>query len=135
MKIPEISNDGGSQIVGEVCIPNINQSERRKRLTFGVVLFVISLVILAALMAFGASRWWRLLLLPLFMGASSGFFQWRDKTWVGLAARGSRHLGDEEEKIENPAELAQVRKQARRVNIKAILTAIPLTLIAFALPL
>jgi hypothetical protein len=105
MKIPEMSSLGGSQITGEVCIPNISTAERRKRLASGVVMFIISLVILAALMALGASRWWRLLvmfiislvilaalmalgasrwwrllLLPLFMGASSGFFQWRDKT-------------------------------------------------------
>ena len=80
MKIPEISNTGGPQIGGETCIPNISTIERRKRLASGVILFLISLVILAALMAFGVSRWWRLVLLPLFMGASSGFFQWRDKT-------------------------------------------------------
>jgi hypothetical protein len=80
MKIPEMSSTGGSQITGEVCIPNISTAERCKRLASGVVMFIISLVILAALMALGASRWWRLLLLPLFMGAASGFFQWRDKT-------------------------------------------------------
>ncbi len=80
MTIPKISNDGGSQIGGEVCIPNINTVERRKRLASGVIIFLVSLVILAALLAFGVSRWWRLALLPLFMGASSGFFQWRDKT-------------------------------------------------------
>jgi hypothetical protein len=39
------------------------------------------------------------------------------------------------EKIEDPAELAQVRKQARRVNIKSILAAIPLTLLALILPI
>jgi hypothetical protein len=38
------------------------------------------------------------------------------------------------EQIEDPAELAQVRRQARRVQIKALLAAIPLTLIALALP-
>ena len=43
-------------------------------------------------------------------------------------------MGDEVEKIESPAELAQVRRQARRVQIKSILVAIPLTLIALALP-
>jgi hypothetical protein len=53
---------------------------------------------------------------------------------VGLAARGSRQLGDAVEKIEDPAELAQVRRQSRRVQIKAILAAIPLTLVALALP-
>jgi hypothetical protein len=53
---------------------------------------------------------------------------------VGLAARGSRQLGDKVEKIEDTAELAQVRRQAGRVQLKAFLAAIPLTLIALALP-
>jgi hypothetical protein len=69
----------GSEI-GEECIPNISPRERRKRLAGGVIMFVISLAVLAALMATGADRWWRLALLPLFWGAASGFFQWRDKT-------------------------------------------------------
>ena len=54
---------------------------------------------------------------------------------MGLAARGARHLSDHAEKIEDPAELAQVRKQARRVQRKALLAAIPLTLLAMAVPL
>ncbi len=66
--------------VGEVCIPNISKRERRKRLASGVIMFVISLAVLMVLMAGGASRWWRLALFPLFAGAASGFFQWRDKT-------------------------------------------------------
>ena len=65
---------------GEVCIANISPRERRKRLAAGVIMFVISLGVLAALIATGADRWWRLALLPLFWGAASGFFQWRDKT-------------------------------------------------------
>jgi hypothetical protein len=43
-------------------------------------------------------------------------------------------LGDRIEKIQDPAELAQVRRQARQVQFKAFLVAIPLTLIALALP-
>ncbi len=69
----------GSEIGGE-CIPNISPRERRKRLAGGVIMFVISLAVLAALIATGADRWWRLALLPLFWGAAAGFFQWRDKT-------------------------------------------------------
>ena len=44
-------------------------------------------------------------------------------------------MNDQVEKIEDPAELAQVRKQARRVQLKSLLAAIPLTLVALALPL
>jgi hypothetical protein len=70
----------GGSVVGDVCIPNISTAERRKRLISGGVMLLFSLAILGALMAYGASRWWRLILLPLFGGAGSGFFQWRDKT-------------------------------------------------------
>jgi len=54
---------------------------------------------------------------------------------VGLAARGSRKLGvGAEEKIQDAEELAQVQRQARKVNLEAALTAILITLIAFLLP-
>ncbi len=53
---------------------------------------------------------------------------------MGLSARGARQLGDSVEQIEDPAELAQVRWQARRVNIKSIIAGIGLTLIALIRP-
>jgi hypothetical protein len=53
---------------------------------------------------------------------------------VNLAARGSRHLDEKPEKIQDAAELSQVRQQARRVHVKAILVALFCTLIALALP-
>ena len=70
----------GESGTGEICIPNISARERRKRLAGGVITFMITLAVLAALMAIGASQWWRLALFPLFAGAASGVFQWRDKT-------------------------------------------------------
>ena len=66
--------------LNDVCIPNISPQERRKRLSFGIVTFVITLVLLGILLATGTSRWWRIALLPLFMSAATGYFQWRDKT-------------------------------------------------------
>ncbi|MGB8648463.1 MAG: hypothetical protein WCF84_24720 [Anaerolineae bacterium] len=38
------------------------------------------------------------------------------------------------EKIQDEGELAQVRRQARRVNLQAMLAAMALTLIALVLP-
>jgi fatty acid desaturase len=64
----------------QVCIPNISTAERRKRLIGGIIQFGISLAILALLIAFGASRWWRLALFLPFGAAAAGFFQWRDRT-------------------------------------------------------
>jgi len=54
---------------------------------------------------------------------------------VSLASRGSRKFGENEEQIEDQAELLQVRRQAQRVIIKAFFAALFLTLIAFFLPL
>ncbi|MGB8648464.1 MAG: hypothetical protein WCF84_24725 [Anaerolineae bacterium] len=65
---------------GTLCIANISPRERRRRLIAGVVPFVIALAILGTLMAFGVNRLWRLPLLLLFLAATIGFFQWRDKT-------------------------------------------------------
>ena len=120
---------------GETCIPNINLQERRNRLASGVLTFIITLGILGILMSIGASRWWLIALLPLFAGAATGYFQWRDETCVGLAARGTQHLNEKEEKIEDQGVLSQVRLQARRVKFESLLTAIPFTLIALALPI
>ncbi len=125
---------GAETQAGAVCIPNISTAERRKRLGVGIVSFVAGAVILAALMASGVNPWWRLLLLLPFMSAGSGFFQWQDKTCVGLTALQSRKLGDAVEKIDDPAELAQVRRQAKRVQLKAAAAALALTVIALVLP-
>ena len=119
----------------EACIANISPRERLKRLIGGVIPFVIALAILTWLIATDANRLWRIPLFILFMAAGSGFFQWRDKTCVGLTSRNSRNLTGKIEKIEDEAELAQVRRQARKVNIEAFLAAIALTLIALALPM
>jgi hypothetical protein len=43
-------------------------------------------------------------------------------------------LGDVVEKITDPVELAQVRKQARKVNLESLVAAIPMTLILLVLP-
>jgi len=53
---------------------------------------------------------------------------------VGLSARGSRQLGEKVEKIEDPEELAQVRKQARKVELEAAVSGLVMTLIALVIP-
>jgi hypothetical protein len=62
------------------CASNISEAEQRKRLASGVIGMALGLAILAVLLATGTDRLWRLALLPVFWGAASGYFQWRDKT-------------------------------------------------------
>ena len=62
------------------CIPNINAAQRRMRLKSGVVMLVFGLVLLLVMAALGLDPLWRLTLFPVFAGAASGYFQWREKT-------------------------------------------------------
>ncbi len=64
----------------EVCIANISPAERFKRLRFGIIQFVISLVILAVMLITGVDKVWRLVLILPFGAAFASYFQWRDKT-------------------------------------------------------
>ena len=62
------------------CIPNINDAQRRMRLMSGIVMLVVGLVILLFMAALELDPLWRLALFPVFTGAASGYFQWREKT-------------------------------------------------------
>lgn len=53
---------------------------------------------------------------------------------MSLASRSLRKLGDTEEKIENDAELRQVKRQALKVQLKASLVGLVLTVLAFLIP-
>src|SRR4051812_12852052 len=121
-------------VSGQVCIANISTAERQKRLRFGIIALVIGLVILAVLVVIGANRLWRIPLVFFFWGAASGYFQWHDKTCVALAHTNSRKIGDEMETIEDGAELAQIKKQASRVQMKSAVAGVIMTLLALLLP-
>jgi len=117
---------------GEVCIANIDTAGRRQRLTFGIIQFGLAIVILTALILAGANHLWRLPLFILFASGMVGYYQWHDKTCVAFAQQGVFKLNGGIEKMDED-KLVQVRRQARRVTIKAELVAIPLTLLAFIL--
>jgi hypothetical protein len=125
---------GGDVEPGQVCIANISPRERQKRLRYGIIGLVISLVVLLILLATGANHWWRLVLFFLISGSATGFFQWKDKTCIAFARQNARKLGDQLEQIEDASELAQVRRQARRVQIKSILAGAIITLLVLLLP-
>ena len=59
---------------------NIGPHERRKRLTFGVVLLGASFVTAAMLIHADVARGWRMLLVIPLWAAALGFFQARERT-------------------------------------------------------
>jgi hypothetical protein len=119
---------------GVVCLANISPQERQKRLTFGVMAFLVAIVVLAVMLVADLNLWWRMILFAPFMGAALGYFQWRDQTCIGLVARNERKLGDQVETIQDESELAQLRRQARQVQLKAVIAALVLTVATFLLP-
>jgi hypothetical protein len=64
----------------EMCVPNLGPRQQRIRVVSGVVGTALALGIAAALIAFDAPRWSRLVLLLPIWGASIGFLQAREKT-------------------------------------------------------
>jgi hypothetical protein len=118
----------------EECIPNIGPEERKKRITIGSTTMAIGAALAVYLVASGAPRPWRLLvLLPLWVGAI-GLFQAKEKTCVALTARGMRNMDAGDEVVTNASELEQMRAQARKVHIESFLTALLLTLLVALLP-
>ena len=59
---------------------NLGRREQRKRLLFGAVMLVLTMVATAALAVSDLSRWWRLVLFVPFALASHGLLQAREKT-------------------------------------------------------
>jgi len=125
---------GSDAETGQVCIANINASGRRRRLIISLIVFGVGLAVLAVMMLAGVDHRWRLGLFFIFAGAATSFFEWHDKTCIILAAKNLLEVGAEVEKIHDAAVQAQIRRQAIRLQAKAILTGVILTLITLLLP-
>src|SRR5271156_493645 len=103
-----------------VCVPNIGPRERSMRIRFGIGFMAAGLLLAAILLATSVGRPWRLVVfVPLWIGAL-GVFQAREKTCVALVARGERNLAGGAEPGSDPAELEQLRAQARTVYIRSL---------------
>ncbi len=76
----DLNNASKGKNAEEVCIANISLEERQKRLRFGIQQFIVSLVILGAMILLHLNPLWRLSLLFLFWASAVGYFQARDKT-------------------------------------------------------
>ena len=76
LKTPWRSREEGE----EVCIANISPEERQKRLRFGILQLIVTLVVLSVFVLLHLNPLWRLSLLFLFWAAAVGYFQARDKT-------------------------------------------------------
>ena len=51
-----------------------------------------------------------------------------------MAARGTRNMDEGEEQVEDRSEVYKLRMNARRINLRALVIAIIVTLVALAFP-
>jgi hypothetical protein len=104
------------------------------RLRVGVALLAVGVVASAILLAVDASRLYRLaVFLPFWWGGISTF-QVTQKTCIALAAKGVRNLDGGEQVITDEAELRQVKRQARGVQLRGLALGVVLTAVVLLLP-
>jgi hypothetical protein len=116
------------------CIPNIGPRQRQKRVVTGVVSLVVALLLAGVLLITAVARPWRLVVFaPLWVGAI-GLFQAYEKTCVALVSRGERDMDAGPEHVVDPAELKQLRAQARNVYWRSLLVAAVLSAAVVAAP-
>lgn len=98
---------------------NIGPRQRRRRLSFGIVMLGIAVTAIAVLAFYDVARPWRILVAaPVFLGLL-GVLQARARTCVALAARGLRNMDDGTETVIDPAEISALKGRARRINAQA----------------
>jgi hypothetical protein len=113
---------------------NIGPREQSKRRLLGIVSLTVGVGIAFVLVVWGAPRWSRLVVFfPVWM-AGLGLLQARDKTCIALAARGACNMDSGEVSLEDEAAIGQLRAIARRINRRAVYTAVIITLVALAFP-
>lgn len=94
--------------------------------------FVVALVALVVLMWLNAPKAWRLLLIVPFAIGVNGFLQARERTCVVLAAMGRRETEDGGYARVSDAERAAALRQMRWIVVRAVLIAVVLTAISWA---
>jgi hypothetical protein len=109
---------------------NIGVVERRKRRRMGALALSLGAVVVVAAWALDLGLAVRVASGFLFFLGFTGIFQARARTCVALASRGARDMDEGPETIQDPAEVAALRAQARGVLMKSAIASLIVT--AFA---
>lgn len=113
---------------------NIGPREQRKRRLLGIVALTVGVATAFVLIVYDAPRLSRaIIFFPIWI-AGLGLMQAREKTCIALAARGMRNMDTGEERVVDEQLIEQLRDQARRINRRALVTALAITILALAFP-
>lgn len=113
---------------------NIGPREQRKRRLMGIVFLTIGVSLAFLLVVLEAPRAARLIIFfPIWL-AGLGFFQSRAKICVAHAARGTCNLDDGDRPLGDKSLDGELRRQAKTINLRALLTAGVITVVALIFP-
>lgn len=121
-------------IGGAACAPNINVRERGKRRLLGLVALGAGVALACVFVVMDAGRVWRLLVFLPFWFAALGLLQARESVCIALVARGTQIIDVAEESVTDPAVLAGQRAAARRIHVRALITAAVATGVTLLFP-
>ena len=113
---------------------NIGPREQRKRRLLGLVALTVGVAAAFVLVVYGAPRVSRVVIFFPIWIAGLGLMQAREKTCIALAARGTCNMDAGEESLDDTRLSERLRDKARRINRRAIITALAITVMALAFP-
>jgi len=115
-------------------VGNIGRAQRRWRLIAGLAGVGVTLVLLGAFASTDDRSWRVTLFVPLLLCAIC-FLQVRARTCVALAAQGRCHFdGGGVTQVTDPHERQALRAEARRIVVRAVLSAAFLTALLIFVP-
>ena len=114
---------------------NIGRAQQRWRLIAGLAGVGLTLVLLRALAFADLDRSWRVTLFVPILFSAICFLQVRAQTCVALAAQGRCHFdGGGVTQVTDPHARQELRAEARRIGVRAVLSATFLTALLMFVP-
>lgn len=113
---------------------NIGPLEQRKRRVLGVVALTVGVAVAFVLVIYDAPRWSRLVIFFPIWIAGLGLLQAREKICIALAARGTCNLDAGETGIVDGELIEELRRKARQINRRSLITAAAIALLALVFP-
>ena len=113
---------------------NIGPRERLKRRIFGLVGLAVGVSFAFAMIVLQVSKLPRTLVFFPFWIAGLGLLQAHDKVCIALAADGKCNMDGGEKEIADASAIADLKVKARRINRKALITALAATVVTILFP-
>ncbi len=114
----------------EAC-PNIAGREIKRRIAFGYIGFIMTVLITGYILLFDANFYIKGLIFFTSMSMAIPFFEVKSETCIVNAFLGLKNMGQKYQKEQKPAYLKIQRKTSISIIIKSILISCGLTIIIF----